>query len=61
MTFGKNLAVLPKGTGSRKVMEILREPTEQALAMLTKTIHSSFKRQRAPVVTYDRASSWPGK
>jgi len=38
-----------------------REPSERAISMLAKTIHSSFKRQRNPVVTYDRASTWPGK
>ena len=81
-TFGKNPAVLPKGTGSRKALEILRvsgealtapelarriligmdrETTDKAVDMLAKTIHSSFKRQRQPVVAYDRAGSWPGK
>jgi hypothetical protein len=38
-----------------------REPSERAIDMLAKTIHSSFRRQKTPVVTYDRASSWPGK
>jgi hypothetical protein len=28
--------------------------------MLAKTIHSSFSRQKHPVVTYDR-TTWPGK
>jgi hypothetical protein len=82
VTFRKSPALLPKGAGSRRAMEILREtggaftapelarlilermgrePSEQAIAMLGKTIHSSFKRQKNPVVTYDRASSWPGR
>jgi len=38
-----------------------REPSERAIAMLAKTIHSSFKRQKNPVVAYDRASTWPVK
>jgi hypothetical protein len=38
-----------------------REPSEPAITMLAKTIHSSFKRQKNPVVTYDRSSTWPGK
>jgi hypothetical protein len=38
-----------------------REPVEPAISMLAKTIHSSFSRQKNPVVIYDRASSWPGK
>jgi hypothetical protein len=38
-----------------------REPSEPAISMLARTIHSSFKRQKNPVVTYDRASTWPGK
>jgi hypothetical protein len=38
-----------------------REPSEPAISMLGRTIHSSFKRQKNPVVTYDRASTWPGK
>jgi hypothetical protein len=82
ITTGKNPAVLPKGTGSRKALEILRragepltapelarrilismgrETTDRAVDMLAKTIHSSFARQRNPVVAYDRASTWPGK
>jgi hypothetical protein len=82
VTNEKNPAVLPKGTGSRKALEILRlsgEPLtapelarrilismgkdtgDRAVDMLAKTIHSSFARQRRPVVAYDRASSWPGK
>jgi hypothetical protein len=82
VTLDKNPAGLPKGTGSRKALDILREtgmpltapelarlilermgkePSEQAIAMLAKTIHSSFSRQKNPVVIYDRATSWPGK
>jgi hypothetical protein len=38
-----------------------REPSEPAITMLAKTIHSSFSRQKSPVVTYDRSSTWPGK
>jgi hypothetical protein len=38
-----------------------REPSEPAITMLAKTIHSSFSRQKKPVVTYDRSSTWPGK
>jgi hypothetical protein len=38
-----------------------REATEEAIDMLAKTIHSSFSRQRNPVVIYDRATTWPGK
>jgi hypothetical protein len=38
-----------------------KEPSELTISMLAKTIHSSFRRQKNPVVTYDRASSWPGK
>ena len=82
VTFGKTPAVLPKGSGSRRALDILREtgeaftapelarlilermerePSERAISMLAKTIHSSFKRQKNPVVTYDRSSTWPGK
>jgi hypothetical protein len=81
VTLVKNPAGLPKGTGSRKALDILREtgmaltapelarlilermekePNEQAIAMLAKTIHSSFSRQKNPVVKYDR-TTWPGK
>ena len=80
-TFGKNPARLPKGTGSRRALDVLRESgeplssdelarrvlllmdkdaDERAVSMLAKTIHSSFRRQRNPVVRYDR-DSWPGK
>ena len=38
-----------------------KEPSEPAITMLAKTIHSSFSRQKNPVVTYDRSSTWPGK
>jgi hypothetical protein len=82
VTFDKNPAVLPRGTGSRKALDVLREtgcaftapelarlilermgrePSERAIAMLAKTIHSSFSRQKNPVVVYDRSSTWPGK
>jgi hypothetical protein len=82
VTFDKSPADLPKGVGSRKALEILRdtgeaftapelarlvlegmgrEPSELAISMLAKTIHSTFSRQKNPVVVYDRASSWPGK
>jgi len=37
-----------------------RETSDKAVDMLAKTIHSSFSRQRRPVVEYDR-STWPGK
>ena len=81
VTFEKNPAALPKGTGSRKALEVLRrsgealtapelarrilisidkETNDKAVDMLAKTIHSSFSRQRIPVVEYDR-STWPGK
>jgi len=80
-TLEKNPAGLPKGTGSRKALDILRtngealtgpelarriligmdrETTDKAVDMLAKTIHSSFSRQRNPVVEYDRGT-WPGK
>jgi hypothetical protein len=80
-TLQKNPADLPKGTGSRKALDILRtsgealtgpelarrilismdrETSDKAVDMLAKTIHSSFSRQRRPVVEYDR-STWPGK
>jgi hypothetical protein len=82
VTFDRSPAALPKGVGSRKALEILREtaeaftapelarlvlerigkdPSELAISMLAKTIHSTFRRQKNPVVTYDRAASWPGK
>jgi hypothetical protein len=78
VTFDKSPAALPKGVGSRKALEVLREtgggftapdlarlvlegmgkePSERAIAMLAKTIHSSFSRQRDPVV----GTTWPGK
>lgn len=37
-----------------------KEPSDRAIEMLAKTIHSSFSRQKSPVVTLDR-STWPGK
>jgi hypothetical protein len=82
VTFDKSPAALPKGVGSRKALEILREtgegftapelarlvlvgmgkePSELSISMLAKSIHSTFSRQKNPVVAYDRASSWPGK
>jgi hypothetical protein len=81
VTLGRNPAGVPKGTGSRRALEVLRETGEaltapelarlilermgketsdRAIAMLAKTIHSSFSRQRNPVVAYDR-TTWPGK
>jgi hypothetical protein len=46
---------------ARLVLERLeKEPSEQTIDMLAKTIHSSFSRQKNPVVEYDRASTWPG-
>lgn len=80
-TFGKSPALLPKGTGSRKALDILRasgeplsswdlarriliglnkETDDRSVLMLAKTIHSSFSRQKNPVVSLDRAT-WPGK
>jgi hypothetical protein len=38
-----------------------KEPAEPAISMLARTIHSSFSRQKNPVVTYDRSTTWPGK
>lgn len=47
---------------ARLVLERLgKDASEQAIDMLAKTIHSSFSRQKNPVVEYDRASTWPGK
>jgi hypothetical protein len=41
---------------ARLVLErMTKEPSELTIAMLAETIHSSFKRQRNPVVAYDRA------
>jgi hypothetical protein len=81
VTLKKNPADLPKGTGSRRALEILRQSGEaltapqlatriliamskdtdaRAVMMLAKTIHSSFSRQKNPVVRYDR-STYPGK
>ena len=80
-TITKDPAAFPKGTGSRKALEILRISGEaltsqelarrilvllnrdtdpKAVAKLEKTIHSSFSRQKRPVVHLDR-STWPGK
>jgi hypothetical protein len=79
--FGKSPAALPKGTGTRLALDILREtggaysaeelatavlikagkePDPQSVAMLQKSIHSSFSRAKKPVAVYDRGS-WPGK
>jgi hypothetical protein len=81
VTTAKSPAGLPKGAGSRKALDVLREsgealsspelarrvlerlgkePSAKAIDMLTKTIHSSFSRQKKPVVSLDR-STWPGK
>jgi hypothetical protein len=38
-----------------------KEPSEPAISMLAKTLHSSFSRQKNPIVTYDRSTTWPGK
>jgi len=46
---------------ARRVLERMgKEPSAKAVSMLTKTIHSSFSRQKRPVVSLDR-STWPGK
>lgn len=37
-----------------------KETREPAISMLAKTIHSTFSRQKNPVVAYER-STWPGK
>jgi hypothetical protein len=81
VTLKKNPAILPKGSGSRVALEILRESgealscpeiarrillrlgkevTRPAVAMLAKTVHSSFARQRHPVVKFER-ETYPGK
>lgn len=80
-TFGKSPAALPKGTGTRLALDILREtgephtaeelatavliragkePDPVSVAMMGKTIHSSFSRSKKPMAVYDRGS-WPGK
>ena len=80
-TITKDPEALPKGTGSRKALEVLRVSGEaltsqelarrilvllnrdtdpKAVARLERTIHSSFSRQKRPVVRLDR-STWPGK
>jgi hypothetical protein len=80
-TFKKNPASVPKGTGSRKALDVLRESGEplsakdlafrvlrtigkdaddHAVTMLAKTIHSSFSRQKNPVVVLER-NTWPGR
>lgn len=79
--FGKSPAALPKGTGTRLALDILREtggaysaeelatavliragkePDPQSVAMLQKSIHSSFSRAKKPLAIYDRGT-WPGK
>ena len=81
VTLGKNPAAVPKGSGGRYALDVLREtsgaftceelaiqvlmrlgkePTPEAVAMLGKTIHSTFSRSRRGMVQYDR-STWPGK
>ena len=46
---------------ARRVLVLLgKELDPKSVNMLAKTIHSSFKRQRDPLVRYDR-STWPGK
>jgi len=81
VTFGKNPAGVPKGSGGRYALDVLREtggaftcedlatqvlmrlgkePTPEAVAMLGKTIHSTFSRHKHGFVQYDR-STWPGK
>jgi hypothetical protein len=42
------------------LMRLGKEPTPEAVAMLGKTIHSTFSRSRRGMVQYDR-STWPGK
>ncbi len=37
-----------------------KEPDRRSVLMLQKSLHSSFSRQKKPVVTYDRGT-WPGK
>lgn len=81
VTNERSPALLPKGTGSRKALDILRasgeplsswdlarriligldkETDDKSVLMLAKTIHSSFSRQRNPVVSLDR-NTWPGR
>jgi len=44
-----------------RVLVLLNKDTEpKAVTMLQKTIHSSFSRQKRPVVRLDK-STWPGK
>ena len=46
---------------ARRVLTLLNKDTDlKSVTMLQKTIHSSFSRQKRPVVTLDR-STWPGK
>jgi hypothetical protein len=44
----------------RVLVALNKETAPKSVSMLEKTIHSSFSRQRRPVVTLDRAT-WPGK
>ncbi len=37
-----------------------KEPDRRSVLMLQKSLHSSFSRQKKPVVTYCR-ETWPGK
>jgi hypothetical protein len=44
-----------------RVLVLINKDTDpKAVTMLQKTIHSSFSRQKRPVVSLDR-STWPGK
>jgi hypothetical protein len=44
-----------------RVLTLMNKETDpKSVSMLQKTIHSSFSRQRQPVVSLDR-STWPGK
>lgn len=44
-----------------RVLMLLNKDTDpKSVGMLQKTIHSSFSRQRRPVVSLDR-NTWPGK
>jgi hypothetical protein len=46
---------------ARRVLERMGKGTDdKAISMLANTIHSSFSRQKHPVVTLDR-NTWPGK
>lgn len=46
---------------ARRVLILMnRDTDDESVLMLQKTIHSSFSRQKNPVVAYDRGT-WPGK